>query len=78
MRQVDQGFPKILVGQSSLQELVLTAISRRQDASLLGGGLQLLEVGHILTQGVLSILLHDDFQALLIINDLSLATCISC
>jgi hypothetical protein len=78
MRQVDQGFSKVLVGQSRLQELVLTTIPRSQDASLLGGGLQLLEVGHILTQDVLSILLHDDFQALLIINDLSLATCVSC
>jgi hypothetical protein len=70
MRQVDQGLPEVLVGQSRLQELVLTTIPRRQDASFLGGGLQLLEVRHILTQGVLlvSILLHGYFQALLIIN----------
>jgi hypothetical protein len=37
-----------------------------------------LEVGHILTQGVLSILLHSDFQALLIIDHLCLATRIVC
>jgi hypothetical protein len=72
MRQVDQGFPKVLVGQSSLQELVLTTIPRRQDASFLVRGLQLLQVRHILAHGVLlvSFLLHDDFHALLIINHL--------
>ena len=76
VRQVDQGFPKVLVGQSRLHELILTTVPRRQDASLLGGGLQLLEEGHILTHGVLllSILPHDNFQALLIIDHLCLAT----
>ena len=80
MRQVDQRFSKVLVGQSRLQELVLTTIPRSQDASLLGGGLQLLEIRHILTHGVLllSILLHDDFQTLLIIYHLCLATRIVC
>ena len=80
MRQVYQGFAKVLVGQCRLQELVLTTVPRRQDASFLCWGLQFLEVRYILTHGVLllSILLHDDFHALLIIDQLRLATRIIC
>lgn len=80
VRQVYQGFPKVLVGQSCLQELILTTVPRRQDASFLVRGLKLLQVRHILAHGVLlvSIFLHDDFHAFLIIDHLCLTSRIAC